>query len=402
MSKSNENVFSFIRNRPYFGLFALIFFLFFSAQLITELSIDKFELNDFKVYYSAAQSYWNGESVYGVQYGLDTGFYKYSPVILLLFSPFLVFSYPVAATIYYVLNLLVIVAVFYRFTKLIETNFSFKRKQNFLLLLILQLSFLGHFLRELHLGNTNLLLLLVAIITIEAILKNRIILSGLFLSILILTKPYFGLLILPVLLLKKHAVLLSWIACTFALILLSIIVFGFSNAYDLHFDWIISMREHSNYLSSNNTFFSIFDYFFKTKTSSSIGLIAYAGFAISLFIVFWFKQRKEVQFQKRDFIIFFFILLAFFPNFLVTDTEHFLFSFGIITLLALELYERRAKWEWIPYALLIVFYLGEANLFLPREIFDQIKLAGGMGLANIILTTWSLIYLFSKKNIEVQ
>ena len=50
---------------------------------------DKFNMNDFRVMYYAADAYLNGNPVYGVPFGLDTGYYKYSPFTLLYFILFM-------------------------------------------------------------------------------------------------------------------------------------------------------------------------------------------------------------------------------------------------------------------------------------------------------------------------
>src|SRR5262245_36938147 len=90
------------RLRPYtpFILFAV---MIFAAIFAVEKINDRFWLNDFKVYYSAAHALINGQQVYGIPFGLDTGFYKYSPFVAMLFVPYTFFSYEAASIIHFVI-----------------------------------------------------------------------------------------------------------------------------------------------------------------------------------------------------------------------------------------------------------------------------------------------------------
>ena len=74
------------------SLFALIVFL--------ETINHRFEMSDFKVYYLAGKAFFNNQEIYGVQFGLASGYYKYSPVFLLIFSPYLIFGYKTACIIH--------------------------------------------------------------------------------------------------------------------------------------------------------------------------------------------------------------------------------------------------------------------------------------------------------------
>jgi len=46
-------------------------------------------MSDFKVYYLAGKAFFKGYPIYGVNFGLTSGYYKYSPVFILLFSCYL-------------------------------------------------------------------------------------------------------------------------------------------------------------------------------------------------------------------------------------------------------------------------------------------------------------------------
>jgi len=55
--------------------------------LVLEVVNGRFWLNDLKVYVMAADALRQGQPVYGLPFGLDTGFYKYAPGVLYLFLP---------------------------------------------------------------------------------------------------------------------------------------------------------------------------------------------------------------------------------------------------------------------------------------------------------------------------
>src|SRR6187401_3049535 len=77
--------------------------ILFAAVFTIEKINGRFWLNDFKVYYSAAQALVNHQQVYGTPFGLDTGFYKYSPFVAMLFVPYTLFSFDVAAVIHFII-----------------------------------------------------------------------------------------------------------------------------------------------------------------------------------------------------------------------------------------------------------------------------------------------------------
>src|SRR5689334_6280905 len=87
------------RNKPFrFILFAS---LLLAAIFTIENINHRFWLNDFKVYYGAAQSLMAGTPLYGVLYALGSGYYKYSPFTAMMVIPFALFPYSVASVLQY-------------------------------------------------------------------------------------------------------------------------------------------------------------------------------------------------------------------------------------------------------------------------------------------------------------
>src|SRR5688572_7943528 len=135
----------------------------FAAVFTIEKINERFWLNDFKVYYSAAQALINGEQVYGISFGLDTGFYKYSPFVAMLFVPYTFFSFETAALIHFavlcaatVLTIIILGRLIGRYFIPVKT-----RTENVLISFALACILL-HLVRELHLGNIYMLLLFLA------------------------------------------------------------------------------------------------------------------------------------------------------------------------------------------------------------------------------------------------
>ena len=72
----------------------------FAVIILLEIKNGRFEMSDFKVYYLAGKAFFDGNPIYGVHFGLTSGYYKYSPVFILLFSPYLIFGYKTACIIH--------------------------------------------------------------------------------------------------------------------------------------------------------------------------------------------------------------------------------------------------------------------------------------------------------------
>ncbi|MFZ4564774.1 MAG: glycosyltransferase 87 family protein, partial [Bacteroidales bacterium] len=139
----------------------------------------RFWLNDFKVYYLAAKALLAGEQVYGIPFGLSSGLYKYSPFTLFFVFPFCLFPFEIARIIHFFLLGSVIVLVFFIIYEVYKNYLHEKSWKNINLLFTLAfVCVLIHFVKELHLGNINVLLLLLLCFSADALMKSRFILSG--------------------------------------------------------------------------------------------------------------------------------------------------------------------------------------------------------------------------------
>ncbi|MFT6411844.1 MAG: hypothetical protein ACJA15_002676, partial [Flavobacteriales bacterium] len=116
-------------------------------------------MRDLQVYYDAAMWLFDGESPYGKAFGLSSGYYKYSSSAALLFTPLHLLGWFSARVFFF---LLISVSFASRIPQLIDwiqEQLQTKVNRNAVALLVV-LSLVGHFSRELLLGNVNWLLLI--------------------------------------------------------------------------------------------------------------------------------------------------------------------------------------------------------------------------------------------------
>lgn len=386
-----QNIKNSFTNQKAFIPFILVAFLLFGSMFITKIFSADFEANDFRVMYTAAEHFWNNQQVYNISFGLDTGYYKYSPVVLLFFLPTLLFSFFTASFLHFIFNFIILILLFKTLLEFFKENYSLSFSKTNLLLIIILAAISGHLIREFHLGNINLILLFLAINSFRFANQGKVLLPSLFFAIIVLTKPYLILLALPILLFGYYRIFWWTIAWALGLILVSLPIIGISHFLPLYTDWYQSIVAHSEYLISNNTIFHSIEMFSGKQMSAQLGIPSYVVFSIVLFLYFRNKKLESTSNETKYMTLFAFTLLGVFPNFLVTDTEHFLFSLPMIFFLVIQLFYKKNIWLWISFIVLIFFYLGETNLFSGKEIANQIKIYGGMGFANLILISWSFV-----------
>ena len=391
----------------FISLLSLFFILFFIVQNIN----DRFWMHDFEVYYSAANSYIHGEKVYGVSYGLSSGFYKYSPFALLIFTPFSLLPFYFAKVIYFIILSAVIIITIIKSEKIINRFFldiSLIKKQNLKLFLIF-LIILPNIYTEMHLGNINIILLFVFIIALQMLLREKYLLSGLLFALGIMFKPHF-LILLPFLLLRKK------IKCAFIIIIFIAIgiIFpslfsGFQSNIQMHKDWLTTMQIHNNSLINGQD--TIYSWLYKTVVQyifpDTVNHDKLYGMTIILFISLAFLSLMISHFKKErtamknpyliqnNFIFEYFLLIALIPNITVTDSEHFLLSIPLITFIISYLFEEKISKK---IKILSIFFLVMYGLNI-RELIGKTCSAwltenGILGLANLFIISIS-IYVYS-------
>ncbi len=382
-------------------------FVFFVAAIclllfVLEVVNHRLWLNDFKVYYESAVAIFSGNQLYGVARGLDSGFYKYSPFILFFYSPFLLVQFKIAAIIYYLIMIGFIFEIFILVKRLLNRHlFNTELFNNAFLFILIFLFVFVHINRELHLGNTNLLLLMLLLLALDFIVSEKQIRGGIILGIAFLFKPFLALLLLPLVMHKKWKTLASLAIFTVLQFMFMFLFWGPAKTVSLHTDWISTILNHSNNYLSTNSLAYMLDFYLGIKHIPYLNFIAL--FAISiLYLIFWFfNNRKRILMPEKtlsanDYLLIeSFLLMAIIPNILNTDTEHFLFSIPVISVLVFYLYIKRSYTLTALLFVIFLFYGINSNDLVGNTIgtfFDKI---GAIGLANLGLMLFLVIVLFS-------
>lgn len=382
-----------------YSIFILFSFVLFTLMLIIENYNGKFDTDDFKVFYMAAKALTSNNQVYGVPFGLSTGFYKYSPFTLLLFSFYTLFSFKIGAIIHYFISatsaILSIITIEQIINKYILINNKWSIVSSFLILL----SVLLHFIRDLHLGNTNIILIFALILSIKMVLESKEILAGLIIALVILTKPYFIVLALILLVYKKYKTVASITVSGIVLTLSTAVILGFSKSYNLHIEWFEAMLAHSSYLSSPYTVFYLINYYFGIEIPQVFSFVFFGIVILLISLFFYLKSKKETAIENNKSLIFaFFITIAIIPNLLITDVEHFLFSLPLIAIVILYIRNLKNYIFASIFTLIIIMYGGNSSDIVGNELSIDIKYWGFVGIGNLlIIASAFLIYQYGNR-----
>ncbi|MFZ4401515.1 MAG: glycosyltransferase family 87 protein [Bacteroidales bacterium] len=390
---------------PEFGwVLALFFVLFFLLQLKN----NRFEMNDFKVYYLGMQNLLNGDSIYRIPFGLDSGFYKYSPFALLPFVIFHYLPFLYAAIIYYFIIATAILFVLYKLFQLFNQVFSFNISKKSTILYLCTLILLNHFYRELHLGNVNLLLLLLYIISLEKVFKNSRIFAGVLMGIGLLFKLHF-IVLLPVLLLfKKFKTSFSMLITFLTGLFLPALFLGFNANMSLLDAWFVTMEGHNSSISTSAD--TVYAWINRIL---SIGGMQQQGILFSLVIlcilgivflgiIYKTKQSSSLDSDKKRFTFIYFLAIAVIPIITVTDSEHFLFSLPIVMLslfLVFSLQSMSIIWKSIL-IIAFIFYGGNWHDLWGHQISVFFTRNGFLGLGNMLLISFVVWAFLKPKKIQ--
>ncbi|MEI6436003.1 MAG: glycosyltransferase family 87 protein, partial [Bacteroidota bacterium] len=209
-----KNFFSYKQN-PWMGfaLVGLVFLLF----LFAEIWNGRFWLSDFEVYYKSAARILEGQNLYRIKAD-DFYLFKYSPVSAVFFIPFAILPFSIAKVVYWLFYSFVMLGCIYSAIQLVCPNGIGEKPAGVnSLVLLTGLILMVHFLRELHLGQVNFILMLLYFLTCRFLVAGKPGAVGFLLSAGIFIKP-FGLIFLPYLFYKKR-----WKELTFFLIYTAIL-----------------------------------------------------------------------------------------------------------------------------------------------------------------------------------
>jgi len=373
----------------YHWVLVTFFVLFYAIQWVN----GRFWLNDFKVYYLAMQNFLNGNSIYGIPFGLQSGFYKYTPFALLPFSVFYFIPYNIAASLFYFFIAIAIITVIYKvyqlFIKICNINEANKNQILYLTTLVL----VNHFYRELHLGNVNVLLLLLYVVGLELITKDKQWFAGLLMGIGILIKLHFIVLFPVLLIFKKFKASASLIITFLTGLFIPALFLGFEQNSLLLSDWLIIMKGHNqNIATSPDTVYGITNLVLSIFGFQQKGIwfsLLILGIVGALFLSFVIINKGDfsVNFKIKKFTIVYFMAIACIPLITVTDSEHFLFSLPLVMFCMFLLLSKANISTTYKFMIILsfVFYGGNWHDLWGHTISDFFTNYGFLGIGNLML-----------------
>lgn len=390
--------------RQYKG-FSIFFVLLFLAIYVVENINGRFWLSDFNVYYGASEALLKKEPVYGLPFGLGTGFYKYSPEFLLFMAPFTAMSFKAACTLQYVLIVIALWMGLFTIRNLFRVAGlkGADASGNWFLALSV-VCVINHLVRELHLGNVNVWIVFLLCSGLHALAQQKANLSGFLFAMTLFIKPYLIVVLLPLEMHKQYKVIRSLVISGAAFILLFTLFVGWDTSLALHQQWIEAMIQHNDYLSSRHTLSALIERY----TGLAVPAVAQFVFLILMVLVYVLvfatrlsKREKENQGTAGEYRILFYsvwILLAFLPNILITDTEHFLYSLPILMSLLLHVMQNSSIPRLLLFVILVFLFGGNSSDLLGTALSERVEEAGVLGLANLGILTWTLIRAFRNTN----
>lgn len=381
-------------NRVFYIVVSVIMLLI----LLINIKNSKFDPCDFKVYYGATKDLLDGNNPYLHPYGLASGFYKYSPETLLFFIPISFLPFNIASLLHYFLSAVGTIGVFVFGKSLIEeTLFNNKNSVSNRAMMFSFLAIGVHLFRELIIGNINMILLFLMLVSYTLFRQNRSWVAGVLYAVIFITKPYFGILIIPLIMYKKYKTIGTIILSIILLSLLLIPIVGIANMLPIHKAWLLAMEGHSHYLGSPSYVGS----YLSRLLGDTVGLKLYPIVDITLvfgFTVLFYKMKSSVipsllWVSSSSFV-------ALVPNLVITDTEHFLVVLPLI-LLSLSLLERyRLTKESVIFIILLFIYGGNSSDIIGMKASLKYDSLGLLGISNFLIIIFTL-YLFIKYEIKM-
>lgn len=382
--------------RKQFRLFVTVAALIMLAACIVENINHRFWLYDFQVYYKAAQAMISGKQVYGIAFDLGSGYYKYSPFTALLYAPLSLLPYNVACFIQYaiisVACVYLLITVFELINKYLFNN-DLSNKAGKILFTVF-VCFAIHIMRELHMGNINFLLLLALLLAIKYVIKGKYVIAALLMALVIITKPFFVLLLAPVFLHKYYKVILFVAGFIVLFIILPGLFIGFQRDIELHKEWLHTMIGHADSFPSPNTLDAIIKKYLFDSNNGLVQYVLIAAAYIAYFILFYVLKPNKNGRGIGNLLIEWFTLIALMPTLFRTDTQHFLLTAPLLVFICSYLYSYKSPFIAIVFGLFVLMYDTNSTDLWGRDLSGRINEMGLLGVSNILLIGLALIIYF--------
>jgi hypothetical protein len=377
--------------KAYF-IFGIFFVLFTGLMVTVEIKNGRFWTNDFKVYYDATQDYFSGVHPYNKAYGLTSGYFKYPPTTLFLFFVYKVLPYFWAQILHTTILCISFILSVILIHKFILGSFIRRLDKKYFGLLYLGFFFTAiHLVREFHMGNINLILLVLfvagAVYKQDSDLKMAILWS-----LMIILKPIVILAFVPLVFFGKWKIVLYLIGFGMLFFILPMIYSGWNGNIVLWKGWLDAILFHGDYVI-NQTSLSYFASYYLGYTSEWIPSLI----ALSILLIIFLFDRKGASRSENDLTEWLCVFLAFTPNFFKTDTEHFLLSLPLMLLLVVKIVNLRKKILWLPFIAIFASFSLNSNDLLGKGLSSLVSEIGLLGIANLGLIVFFIVLRKSNK-----
>lgn len=378
----------------------IIAVIFFTAMVVVEIHNERFYMNDFKVYYEASSDFLTGQNPYVEAYGLSSGYYKYAPATLPFFAIYHLVHFEVAKLVHYL-----ICSLLFTWSLLLIINYlkpvNKSENSRYLLLFFLGLIVSAvHLTREMHLGNINLMLIFLVVSFAFLYSKNHKLASSVCFAIILLLKPYMLLLGLPLIFKREWKMIIQTVSIMTLLSIAPLAFTGFDLFFSMYKQWFSNMLTHNEGMFSEHTITSIINAYSGTRLTPEWNFIFYiiAGI-LFIFLRIGCITNKKTYTQPR-FLLDVFALLAILPNLMITDSQHFLFTIPLVCFLISIMIKENRLMYWSVFVLLIFFYGANSNDLLGNPLSDAFDRYSTIGVANLLLITWTWVIWNKKINKE--
>jgi hypothetical protein len=369
--------------RPFFLLAALLVL----SSLVLEHLNGRFWLNDFRVYYMAADNMRHGLPIYGQVFGEDTGLYKYAPVVLYFFQPYTFLPFHAAGIIHFLVIgvlLMACFAVIERSLGHLEVPLPSPAGRAMLGLLCIAVLLV----RELHMGNINMGLILLAALGVERHLAGKRVQAGVSWGIVWLIKPYLLLMVVPLVMRRGWKVLRTAGITMLGGLLLPLPIEGPRQWWTLLREWTGSMAYHTEVMTSPDRIGAILLRPFGGQTSTGVDIlfilltgVLLMGFAARN------RSRESGLSQPRhmDSAFELWLAMAAVPNLVITDQQHFMFALPLILFILAYLFTRRDRAALIAFLFAMLLYGTRSTDLWGKALENRWVGWGMLGSGNILL-----------------
>lgn len=359
------------------------------ASIALDLINNRFWTSDLRVYHDAAHALAHHGQVYGVPFGEDTGFFKYAPVVAMAFVPCTWLPFKLAAVLHLLIEGLALIWTVSTIERILMRHVHGRFVRPVLgraLLLLLCTAVL--LVREFHLGNINLLLLLLAVRGSAHTADRDHAWAGTCFGLLWLAKPYLAFIAVPLLMHGRWRIALNGCLMVLLGLVLPFVLLGPTRAWELHRQWLLAMGAHGSYLTSPDTVMALLERHFNLHLEGvwpELGIIGLAGASMALLSLSGNASARFAPFPARNTLLDIWIALAIVPLLVVTDEEHFLFATPLIACCIAALFTKRHGALLALFILAMALFATRSSDLLGSEFYARTAAAGALGMGNLLL-----------------